>query len=362
MTFGLFLMRRSVVMSHRGVKGARAFTLIELLVVIMIIVLLIAILLPAIARARGAARVAVCFSHLEQMGVATHTYAADFQDKIFSFTVTPASTDRLSYPDLIGPAQGDDLSAAASQAVDILRRRTGRDSGPDMIPQIDTWIPHVLYTHLVLQDYLDQRLPADMVVCPEDRYRKMWHDWRTFDQNGFAPSQPNASDPSQWRWPYSSSYQVVPASYSPDSIRGGISTVIQASTTSTYNLTNGPSNSLGKRKLVQVMFPSQKVQMNEDVARHQKTWVFYAYAGAVMPMLFFDQHARMVDSSELLLGFHPDNPTSAFPTTATYSAEVWEAPLQPGAPAAPPLKCRWTRAGLNGVDIGLKEVGTTDWR
>ncbi len=62
---------------------------------------------------------------------------------------------------------GDDLAAASRQAVNIIRRRWGEDSFP--VPTL--WIPHVLYSHLVLQDYLDQRLPAKMVVCPEDRYR-----------------------------------------------------------------------------------------------------------------------------------------------------------------------------------------------
>src|SRR3954470_7155559 len=76
------------VMVQRVARPPRAFTLIELLVVIMIIVLLIGLLLPAIAKAKGAARLATCFAHLEQMGVATHSYAADYQDKIFSLTVT----------------------------------------------------------------------------------------------------------------------------------------------------------------------------------------------------------------------------------------------------------------------------------
>src|SRR5262249_48078579 len=74
----------------------RAFPLIELLVVIMIIVLLIGLLLPAIAKARSAARQSLCLGRLEQLGVATHSYAADYQDKVFSFTVTSATADRLA--------------------------------------------------------------------------------------------------------------------------------------------------------------------------------------------------------------------------------------------------------------------------
>ena len=50
------------------------FTLIELLVVIMIIAILIAIMLPALANARGQARMSVCGSNLHQLGNATALY------------------------------------------------------------------------------------------------------------------------------------------------------------------------------------------------------------------------------------------------------------------------------------------------
>jgi prepilin-type N-terminal cleavage/methylation domain-containing protein len=355
----------------------RAFTLIELLVVIMIIVLLIGILLPAIAKARGAARQSLCLGRLQQLGVATHSYAADYQDKIFSFTITPATADRITpaYTDLIQAAQnGDDLAAAASQAVDILRRRTSRDTGADMIPQISAWIPNVLYTHLVLQDYLDQRLPAKLVVCPEDRYRLQWHDWQTFDQNGFLPSQPDASDNSNYRWPYSSSYQIVPASYSPDSVRNGATTVVQAQDTSHYTLasTAGASNGwLGKRKLTELSFPSKKIQMNEDAGRHAKTWIFFAYDSCNFNCLFFDEHAKAQASYEVLPGFQPNNPRSAFPSTFPYMPNPWEAPIQAGASNTPALKCRWTRGGLQGSDIATsitraggyiqQEADTSSW-
>jgi prepilin-type N-terminal cleavage/methylation domain-containing protein len=359
-------------------SSRRAFTLIELLVVIMIIVLLIGILLPAIAKARGAARQSLCLARLQQLGVATHSYASDYQDKIFSFTITPRTADRITpaYTDLIAAAAGgDDLAAAASQAVDILRRRTSRDSGAGAIPQIPLWIPNVLYTHLVLQDYLDQRLPAKLVVCPEDRFRLQWHDWQAFNQNAFAPSQPDGSDPMNYRWPYSSSYQIVPASYSPDSVRNGATTVIQAGDTSHYQLasTAGVSNGwLGKRKLTEVMFPSKKIQMNEDAGRHAKNWIFYAYDSCVFNTLFFDQHAKSQISNEVLPGFQPNNPRSTFPSSFSYMPQPWEAPLQAGAPPTPALKCRWTRGGLQGSDIATavtrgaggyiqQEADTSNW-
>jgi prepilin-type N-terminal cleavage/methylation domain-containing protein len=363
-------------MVRRIARPSRAFTLIELLVVIMIIVLLIGLLLPAIGKARASARLAVCFSHLEQLGVATHSYASDYQDKIFSFTVTSSTADRLAhYPDLQQQAaNGNDLEAASAQAIDILRRRTSRESGPESFQPIGLWIPNVLYTHLVLQDYLDQRLPAKMVVCPEDRHRLSWHDWHSFDQNAFAPTQPPCNGSDDYRWPYSSSYQIVPASYSPDSVRNRATTVIQAGDSSHYQLvssTGGAQNGwLGKRRLTEIAFPSKKDQMNEDVGRHAKTWIYYAYDQCTFNMLFFDQHARAVNSADVLPGFQPNAPRSAFPTTVPYLANPWEAPLN-GATNTPVYKCRWTRGGLQGNDTAdsitraggfiQQEADTSNW-
>ncbi|MEM6333718.1 MAG: type II secretion system protein [Planctomycetota bacterium] len=72
-------------------RFGRAFSLIELLVVIGVVALLIGVLLPALASARGSAKVAACLSNQRQLGVGVLAYAADYAGSI------PLSPDRPNF-------------------------------------------------------------------------------------------------------------------------------------------------------------------------------------------------------------------------------------------------------------------------
>src|SRR5690606_592216 len=139
-------------------RGGRGFTLIELLVVIAIIALLISILLPALGEARKSARLARALANLKQMGTATASYSADFQDRLFSFSWRrgrlPLPNDEYS-SDLPTNAN-DDNQAARIQMTYIIRK--GSERTPADFPNLAgvNLIPHLTYSHLVLQDYLSQ--------------------------------------------------------------------------------------------------------------------------------------------------------------------------------------------------------------
>jgi prepilin-type N-terminal cleavage/methylation domain-containing protein len=337
----------------------KGFTLIELLVVIAIIALLIGILLPALGEARRAAKLAISLSNLRQFSVASATYASDFDDRIYAFTGAPNS----KYPDIKALATGSPLRQAVGQAIDIIRRRTGRDTFP--IP--GGWIPNVLYTHLVLNDYLAQRLPEKMVVSPEDEHRLNWQDdpqnlhdrgaWQPF-QNPESGSVPGSA----YRWPYSSSYQVVPATYDRNQSRWN-GTLARLSQTN-HNGYSVPAVPLGDLRMSSVSFPGSKVHLMDSEGRHSgRVNRYYAHEDAKVVLHMFDGSAAFRSTVDANEGWNPNAPKSTRPSIIGYLPRAWEAPsLEP--PRGDRVKgyYRWTRGGLKGVDFEANEINTGQLR
>lgn len=360
--------------SRGGSAGRRGFTLIELLVVIAVIAVLIGILLPALGQSKKAGRLTVCLANMKQLGTATQSYTADYADRLYAFTISSKTSGLLSYPDTRAQAAGattaaNALEAHAAQAVDIIRRRTGRDN---MFPLINGWIPDVLYTHLVLQDYLASRLPERLVVCPEDRNRNIWQtDPIGFMQGIFNPSPAGLSP----RWPYSSTYEHAYCHYAADRCDNQPG-VTQADVHNYYSFLNptnvqDPIAYLGRKKLTNISFLAQKAQMYDIQCRHRgKTQYFYGYADAVSPVLFYDSSVRLVRTGPAIdplengvripldanAGSDPAAPAGG-PLQLTYLPDAWETPIRGGGTSQVFVGFyRWTRGGLKGVDFGGSEI------
>jgi prepilin-type N-terminal cleavage/methylation domain-containing protein len=342
----------------------RGFTLIELLVVIAIIALLVGILLPALSEARKSGRLTLCSANLKQMGTAFTSYGADFNNRSpsFSWSQREGQADDGS-AGFVAPF-ADDLEAAARQAVWIFRKRGERtDIGP-----IDGWIPHVLYSHLILNDYLQQRLPEPMVVCPEDKLRLLWHDAVRGKTPAAAraaflalpasqrPTDGDAND--LQRWPYSSSYYYITAAYSMDQRKGNILTVQSALTTHYYYIiNNGP---LGRRSQDEVGFPSNKVLMYDPYGRHAgKRTLWYAYPEVTQPLLFADNSVRVEKTGDANPGFYPNIPTNPLPLRYNYVPRPWEFPARNGGSTELVTgHYAWCRGGLRGQDYNGDEINT----
>jgi type II secretory pathway pseudopilin PulG len=330
--------------------------LIELLVVIAIIALLVGILLPALGQMRQAGRKAICMSNLKQFGVAFANYETDFDGRIASFTW------RAGVDYGFGGVAGDDTQAAANQAVDIFRRRAERTD----ISQIVGWTPYVLYSHLVLNDFLQQRLPEPMVACPEDRIRLLWQasEPAGSDDNGagfFAlVERPPGNSNAEQRWPYSSSYSLVPCGYSPDAATATIPTVTQHLLDHRHYLMGNANTRLGTRRYSEISFPGSKVALFDFNQRHtSKRWLFYAYDEVTQPLLMWDSSVNDRKTSQSNPGFQPNAPSSAQPTRIIYTPDLnWEPPCRNGAAAEIVTgHYQWTREGLRGLDYGSD--GTT---
>jgi len=344
-------------------KKNAGFTLIELLVVIAIIALLISLLLPALGQWRQTGRTLVCQTNMKNQGIATHSYASDYRDKLYSFSWRGDLSYVTTFNDLQPvPGEGDN-TAAVKQATDIIRRRTGEDASTLTITDLTGpgggeggggWIPHILYTHLVLQDYVSSQLPEKAVVCPEDSNRLRWQNVQQYRDGAFLPFQP---PPTVRRWPYSSSYQVVPASFSPDA---GQFAVGPGATYFQYDVPGDPGF-MGKRLLTDVRFPAQKVQLFDSVARHDgKRRFYYAVPQSRQPLMAYDQSVVTRRTRETNLGAVPANSNSIPPPppvtnqirAAELDARPWDRnDLQFSLDVDLYRHYQFTRGGLKGVDF-----------
>jgi prepilin-type processing-associated H-X9-DG protein len=281
-----------------------------------------------------------------------NTYAADFQDKIASYSWNRGNYD-TKYNDLRNPS--DHITACMFQLTEIIRRRTGNDQ----FPRLDNRAPHRRFSHAVLVDYMADKIPEETAACPEDKLLIGWQR----NPDDYPPLNEQGGEAYERMFPYASSYQFVPCSWAPDKKVGATNTVTQAGMD--HDLFSfPPATRLGERQIREVDFPASKVQMFDFYDRHASPNAqFYAYPDAKTNLLFFDGSVRFLQVGDSNLSFRPNNPSNPNTQKCNYAPNpVYEPPTRGGGPWDPGLETyfRWTREGLHGVDYGGSEVNYSD--
>ena len=319
----------------------RGFALSELGAVVVVVALTAALVIPAARRARLGAWDAVDSENLHRFAASTTAYAADNEDRYWTFSWQGGMDLPTDYEDLKG-LNGTDQTASAAQAIDILRRKAGRED----IQPIGGWFAHLLYNALPLYDYLNQELPAIWGVSPADRLRSNWaHDPGGFDQGAFLPCQPPPTNANK-RWPYSSSYQLPTAFYDQSFVG---TRIYQAGAENLFAIPGG--HDLLARRLPETAFPSQKVHLHSGKEDHLGEYGgedceagsadSFLLPDSRVAILFADGHTGLMKTSDANPGWEPNSPNSPEPTWIGEHPGVY----------------RWTRNYLKGRDFGGPEVG-----
>jgi hypothetical protein len=287
-----------------------------------------------------------CLTNLKQQGIAAATYAAEFKDKIATFSARPGNWTS-TYSDLQNPV--DYLDGAVKQMCDIVRRRSDRLQSET--PVIQMFIPHVRCSHLVLQDYLSQQLPDPVVVCPEDKDRTAWgRDPRGYDAGLYTPNYGTGGG-QNWRFPYGSSYSLTMSAIDKN-LRG----YRNSSAFSSGVLVWGGAK-LGDRRMSEVAYPSSKVYLFEHYGRHfKKTFdasTYFGFPTARCSVLMFDTSVQVRASRDANLGCEPNSMT-AYPITYNPTPGTPDPISTSGALSN--AYYWYTRSGLQGIDFGGKEV------
>ncbi len=322
----------------------RGFVIRDLCFGLACLAIVASLLLVASGGARQRARAAAGQNQLRWMAGASSNYAADNADRFWSFSWQPGET--YTFKSSVITMPHSPVTAAAYQAIDILYRVGGRD-----LPVPISWIPHPLYNHLPLMDYVGGELPNFSFISPADKYRLAWvRDPEAFARGEFLPFQPQPRTGHSERWLYTSSYLTPAAWWDFDNA------LYQGDSQRQYII---PSVArLGGALMTDVAFPSQKVMVHDQEQRERGAEPLYCIEEAARaPVLMADGSAGAPATADSNPGWHPAQKTLASPMRFRYDAFAWEAP-----PSTDPVLItghyRWTRGGIAGRDFGGPEIDT----
>lgn len=344
-------------------RRRRGFTLIECAAAVLVGGTLLAVLQPVVDGARRGARAQTSADNLRFWGAASATYVSDYGGLLPAYSWKPGETHVIAgwlnlpegAPFTLHPTNGG--FALGYQETDLLRRHTGRAIGARKIRTLQNLFPNRRRTHLVMADHMGLSVTSPRAADPQDRFTLVaqrdpirYEDHGPYPTSGEQQFDGNGpSDPVVQRWPYSSSYRVVPASYSQDQRVGSNTTIGPVS--GTVNLFSAGNSPYGGRRAEEIAFASQKVWMFEWHDRHSSdAGLWYAYPQARAHKVMFDGSVNDRATGDAGEGFDPNDPANPEPFRHHYTPLSTD-PAPVGDPdQAYAVSYRWTRGGLAGID------------
>ena len=360
----------------------RAATLIEAVIVAALSAMLILLTLPALDGLRTEARLAGSRDNLATLGKAAAGYTDANQGMIAGYDWD--EDDAIGEPGIFGGLEydigggevtfgSDSLEIAQIQQAAILRRATGRFENPGGRIWVDrNRFPFRRFLHLPLADYLSGTVFEPAAVSPLDV------NLQAFQQNPLAMGELPGGDPDfaadgTWtntqtvrRWPFTASYLSTNYAWSPSRpLPGaGCTLSIEPAGEGTLTLVNDP-DALRPQPLSDVAFPANKSFLFEEFDYRDGLGVNGRWFGdrdASVNVLFFDGSARLVPTEDANPGWDASRPDDMFSVAST----LFEPIDTRYFPTYPPdtffnMPHRWTRGGLEGIDVGAGEVNTKNW-
>lgn len=337
---------------------SRGFALRDVLFGTAAVAILAAIAVPALSQVRMDSGRQVCVGNYRFLSATTGSYINDHAGRMWALDWKSG----MPVPGKPGRYFASDSEAQGEQAASIFRRLGGLNEAESPTPF--SWMPQILNTHAALLDYLNVPLPATFLACPEDWTRQNYLD------GNYRPLPTSGGDntATTWRWIFSSSYRWDVYLWSPSRTYRTTNPVgqmnlapmmYQRSDNSTlwqYDGDGTIKNVYGPKLASDVRFPSNKVFLSDDYARHNGKPRYYAYQDAAQDLLFHDGSVRFLRSDSTNPGWYAEKRVTRSNMTTRFAhtklADVF-GPLDNGAQSANFAAgwYRWTRGGLFGWDI-----------
>lgn len=346
-------------------KRSSGFALRDVVFATAAAALLGAIAVPALSQVRMDSGRQVCIGNYRYISAVSGSYINDHAGRMWALSWKAG----MPNPYQPGFLFASDLEAQAYQAVGIYRRLANLT--PQQAPVPANWMSQILNAHAALLDYLNVPLtsgnmavPASFMVCPEDWTRQ------SFLDGIYKPYPTSGGDGSSttWRVVFSSSYRWDAYQWSPSRTyratnpQGAMQWAPVpwqiAENADLWNIDGDSTirDAFGSKLATDVKFPSNKVFLSDDYARHSGQTRYYADPTAGQDLLFHDGSVRYYRTDSTNPGWFAKSRTTRNSMTTRFAhtkqADVFGA-LGNGAKSATYSAgwYRWTRGGLYGWDV-----------